>query len=248
MATKDYCLSLKDNADAIDDNCVAHFNNLNLNQNQKCLSLNTVCSKSNIVATTATKNLNLWNKSDHKKLPSSVHSGNVFDGEESKEEKYLNVKNSSTLSLHIAAYENSNKFSESENEKGLKMKDVKQIFVDSAYFKYFQNPFEFPRQQESNNNQNVKPEVMQFKASQKVLKPNLSRTSTSNGSILPSRSASTTPSATSTDITDSTQKISPSPSLLSPLNVTSCKDCPTAVSSASSIQPHHSVSNYDPSV
>uniref|UniRef100_A0AC34GQH2 Uncharacterized protein n=1 Tax=Panagrolaimus sp. ES5 TaxID=591445 RepID=A0AC34GQH2_9BILA len=98
-----------------------------------------------------------------------------------KKDNSTNVKNS-TLSLHIVAYENSDEVSSECNEEECskkknekmalikKWKNTKQIFNDSASF--FQNPFEFPRQ---HKNQNIKPEIMQFKASQRLLNPNESK-------------------------------------------------------------------------
>uniref|UniRef100_A0A914YZ66 ubiquitinyl hydrolase 1 n=1 Tax=Panagrolaimus superbus TaxID=310955 RepID=A0A914YZ66_9BILA len=90
--------------------------------------------------------------------------------------------NNSTLSLHIAAYENSvedktdsngskRDDSKSKSEKTALIKKwntSKQGFIDSLLF--IQNPFEFPRQQEDEDNYD--PEVMQFKASQRLLNPN----------------------------------------------------------------------------
>uniref|UniRef100_A0AC34FSE3 TFIIS N-terminal domain-containing protein n=1 Tax=Panagrolaimus sp. ES5 TaxID=591445 RepID=A0AC34FSE3_9BILA len=87
------------------------------------------------------------------------------------------LKNS-TLSLHIAAYENSVEASAHTNEcneekegsnngKSGLYKKAKQIIAGPV--STVQNPFEFPRQHE---NETGEPEVMQFKASQKLLNPN----------------------------------------------------------------------------
>uniref|UniRef100_A0AC34FWW1 Uncharacterized protein n=1 Tax=Panagrolaimus sp. ES5 TaxID=591445 RepID=A0AC34FWW1_9BILA len=86
--------------------------------------------------------------------------------------------NNSTLSLHIAAYENSAEVSAHTNEcneekdglnngKSGLYKKVKQI--NAGPVSTVQNPFEFPRQQK---NQTGEPEVMHFKASQRLLNPN----------------------------------------------------------------------------
>uniref|UniRef100_A0AC34GPD0 Uncharacterized protein n=1 Tax=Panagrolaimus sp. ES5 TaxID=591445 RepID=A0AC34GPD0_9BILA len=169
MATKEFRLSL--NGVVRDD-----FKNLNLNQTNKCLSVDFNNAND---ATQARKQINLWKKGYNKKLPSDYLSVfGVSDKENSREEgKHSNINNS-TLSLHITAYENlseaSNEF-KSEEEEIFKMKEseLAKKWKNAKHISAIvvQNLFEFPRQQED---ENKKPEMMQFKASQKLLNPNLS--------------------------------------------------------------------------
>uniref|UniRef100_A0A914Z5N0 Uncharacterized protein n=1 Tax=Panagrolaimus superbus TaxID=310955 RepID=A0A914Z5N0_9BILA len=90
--------------------------------------------------------------------------------------------NNSTLSLHITAYENliqskdaalnDEKIEEDlKREKSdltKKWKNVNHLFLGSS-FSDIENPFEFPRQQ---NGEAIKPGMMHFKASQRLLNPN----------------------------------------------------------------------------
>uniref|UniRef100_A0A914YLU8 Uncharacterized protein n=1 Tax=Panagrolaimus superbus TaxID=310955 RepID=A0A914YLU8_9BILA len=85
--------------------------------------------------------------------------------------------NNSTLSLHIAAYENAIEADGSKKEllqksetTGLikKWKNLNNCVPGLTLV--IQNPFEFPRQQD--NNQNNRPQIMQFNAAQKLLNPN----------------------------------------------------------------------------
>uniref|UniRef100_A0AC35FCC2 J domain-containing protein n=1 Tax=Panagrolaimus sp. PS1159 TaxID=55785 RepID=A0AC35FCC2_9BILA len=92
-----------------------------------------------------------------------------------------NVKNSNTLSLNISACENpdkpaldllldKNQVSTKNSLKngvgfGKALKDLKQLFIISS----FQNPFAFPRQA---NDEEQEPELMRFRASQRLLNPN----------------------------------------------------------------------------
>uniref|UniRef100_A0AC34G292 PARP-type domain-containing protein n=1 Tax=Panagrolaimus sp. ES5 TaxID=591445 RepID=A0AC34G292_9BILA len=204
MATKEYGLSSKDKQnDIVCDTFNDQFNNLNLNQNHKCLSVDTVCSKS----TDNRKNSNyaisdvsditecndskarksVWNKSDDKTL--ALHDLSIIDvNEKPKKDKDSNVNNS-TLSLHIAAYENSVESSNEFNEE--EIKSEKQILI-----KKWKNPFEFPRQQEDEDAQI--PEVAQFKASKRLLNPNQSSAAASQAgpSPKPSSMSEATPSKT----------------------------------------------------
>uniref|UniRef100_A0A914QGP7 Uncharacterized protein n=1 Tax=Panagrolaimus davidi TaxID=227884 RepID=A0A914QGP7_9BILA len=141
------------------------------------------------------ENLQTWNKSIATTPTSneqSLKSITIIINEKANEEEVRRLlkhkhnsrtSNNSTLSLHITAYENSVGTSNASDifrygsNYGLKKKKEKlglikralQIFTGSSAV--IQNPFEFPRQQEEDG-QTPDPEMMHFKASQKLLNPN----------------------------------------------------------------------------
>uniref|UniRef100_A0AC35GYP5 Uncharacterized protein n=1 Tax=Panagrolaimus sp. PS1159 TaxID=55785 RepID=A0AC35GYP5_9BILA len=128
-----------------------------------------------------TKNdLKPWNKAAEVSPLMSMHGKNLYDPDEEKHQKQQKNKNSSTnnstLSLHIAAVEDSIEAKMFGEIKGglkemslvKKQHNLKQIFHDSKSI--IQNPFEFPRQQESDAG--GPPEVAQYRASQRLLNPN----------------------------------------------------------------------------
>lgn len=91
-------------------------------------------------------------------------------------EKNLSLINTSTLSLHIAEYENSieDVSSDTNGNKIFKMIDVKkksELLKQNFTFVELQNSLEIPRQR---RRQPTRPEVMQFRASQRLLNPNSS--------------------------------------------------------------------------
>uniref|UniRef100_A0AC35GLV5 Exophilin 5 n=1 Tax=Panagrolaimus sp. PS1159 TaxID=55785 RepID=A0AC35GLV5_9BILA len=150
--------------------------NLNLNQRKKCTTLIPVQSnsKTNNVSDNYEENekLQLWNKSSKVSNFTTHNEDNEDLKNRWKNENALKTTNKSTLSLHIADYENSTEaaasdFFDDENIKGLKrqkfgsIKTSKKCLTDILKS---QNPFEFPTQQ--NGDQRIKPELMQFKASQ----------------------------------------------------------------------------------
>uniref|UniRef100_A0AC34F064 MIF4G domain-containing protein n=1 Tax=Panagrolaimus sp. ES5 TaxID=591445 RepID=A0AC34F064_9BILA len=122
---------------------------------------------------------NLWNKSaeiNSKKFKDL----NIFNSKENKksDKTCSNLKNSSTLSLHISAYENSVVDVENEQDSDENACSFKQNKFVKSYWKSFKdfgsttkNPFEMSRQQIDGA---TEPEIMQFKASKKLLNPNMS--------------------------------------------------------------------------
>uniref|UniRef100_A0AC35G0Q9 Methylmalonyl-CoA mutase domain-containing protein n=1 Tax=Panagrolaimus sp. PS1159 TaxID=55785 RepID=A0AC35G0Q9_9BILA len=186
MATKDKFLSFKDKS-FVNDTTDNQFSNLNLNLNQNrkssILSYVQTCNKSSKVQNCT----DLSNICAEKSQSWNKRSQILTFGEAEKEIKKLqktdtlsNTSNS-TLFLHIAAYEKedlSNSFV-GKIDNGLKkgksglIKDREntgQIFTASTLL--IQNPFEFPRQQKY---EVPKPEVFQYKASQRLFNPNCSR-------------------------------------------------------------------------
>uniref|UniRef100_A0A914PE26 Uncharacterized protein n=1 Tax=Panagrolaimus davidi TaxID=227884 RepID=A0A914PE26_9BILA len=100
---------------------------------------------------------------------------NAEDKQLLNDDSSSNAKNSSTISLHIATYENSFEAAAVDlfdnGEKGLikKLETAKRFLNISSSI--IQNPFEFPRQQRESN-ESTEPEISQFKASQKLFNPN----------------------------------------------------------------------------
>uniref|UniRef100_A0AC35GK61 Uncharacterized protein n=1 Tax=Panagrolaimus sp. PS1159 TaxID=55785 RepID=A0AC35GK61_9BILA len=106
----------------------------------------------------------------------------TYKNEEAKKiwKKDSKTLKNSILSLHIEAYENSIKaetdlFNVKNNKyltkeklgQNKNQKNTKQIFTVSNFV--IQNPFEFPRQQSDKVSE---PEMLEFKASQRLLIPN----------------------------------------------------------------------------
>uniref|UniRef100_A0AC34F063 Uncharacterized protein n=1 Tax=Panagrolaimus sp. ES5 TaxID=591445 RepID=A0AC34F063_9BILA len=109
-------------------------------------------------------NKNSWNKSGFDtKVSKDLNS---FDEEKKVQKRWKNDNessstNNSTLSLHIAAYENAIEDSSESQDSTEKVENGNALLKDL---------FEFPRQME--NNESTTPEIMQFKASQQLLNPN----------------------------------------------------------------------------
>uniref|UniRef100_A0AC34F9L3 Serine/threonine-protein phosphatase n=1 Tax=Panagrolaimus sp. ES5 TaxID=591445 RepID=A0AC34F9L3_9BILA len=167
------------------------YSNLNLNQNYQSLHPDNVQSKRALnksekyavtklsdlmvsVDLQAKKDSHSWNKSNKKLSPKFLNLNQKSEEEHEFAKESKNI-NKSTLSLHIATYENSTEDtpdSDAFEKEGIKRKDASKDLLkkwDTGSSLVIENPFEFPRQQE---NQNKHPEVVQFKASQKLRNPN----------------------------------------------------------------------------
>uniref|UniRef100_A0AC35F6K5 Uncharacterized protein n=1 Tax=Panagrolaimus sp. PS1159 TaxID=55785 RepID=A0AC35F6K5_9BILA len=177
MATKDFCLFNDKNYTSNDQ-----YKNLNLNQNLQNSSSNAFSKLSKSISIEKTKPLDYdFEKNDTKKdswkkstKDFSRNSGNENYEKEyglKKRKSHSNILNvSSTISLHIKAYENG-AAAQAASIDGTKhaKNDAKQIFADFV----FQNPFEFPRQQEESDDESPKvPEIAKYRASQRLLNPN----------------------------------------------------------------------------
>uniref|UniRef100_A0AC35FLL4 Vacuolar ATPase assembly integral membrane protein VMA21 homolog n=1 Tax=Panagrolaimus sp. PS1159 TaxID=55785 RepID=A0AC35FLL4_9BILA len=138
---------------------------------------------------------NSWNKSEANLLSSNLVK-NDYGLKTSDEVKNSNSICSSTLSLHIEAYENmfetstdlfdGTKEKLKQNKNGL-IKHKKQIFANLTT-PVIKTSFEFSRQQESTD-QTKMPKISQYKASQQLLNPNqrvyYSRSGGSMNDIIP---------------------------------------------------------------
>uniref|UniRef100_A0A914QUB3 Uncharacterized protein n=1 Tax=Panagrolaimus davidi TaxID=227884 RepID=A0A914QUB3_9BILA len=118
------------------------------------------------------ENLQSWNRSSGLSLNTSNSNNNVDDENAKKNWKKKSPgTNNSTLSLHIAAYENLIETNESFDD-GKNNSLIAKPTADSSFF--IQNPFEFLRQQ---NEKITEPQVSQFRASQRILNPNVGSSS-----------------------------------------------------------------------
>uniref|UniRef100_A0A914P7K2 ZZ-type domain-containing protein n=1 Tax=Panagrolaimus davidi TaxID=227884 RepID=A0A914P7K2_9BILA len=162
------------------------YSNLNLNQSQSKLESIPLQSKSSIVPpdrrkTNAKAKESHWNKNNNV----TTEYLNAHDSKEDHQYKHqikseLNAKNGSTLSLRIAAYENSiQENGDEEKQKNMNDALTKKVqcgtskkLIDGKDYVWsnIKDAFQFPRIQVDSSS--TEPEVMQFRASQKLLNPN----------------------------------------------------------------------------
>uniref|UniRef100_A0AC35F0N1 Uncharacterized protein n=1 Tax=Panagrolaimus sp. PS1159 TaxID=55785 RepID=A0AC35F0N1_9BILA len=193
MTTKNDNLFIKDlsfvNDNADNDN---QYSNLNLNQNLQCSKISPIHFNSRSYNNKSFHSATSDNYEEKKKSLSICKFSNTSNfvnlnteveesANESKKNGTSNAINNSTLSFHISAYENSSEIvaSDSFNDKNdLEKKNVKQIFTDASVV---QNPFEFSRQQ---NYEFLESEMLKYKASQRLLNPNLTSNYDQQGSLV----------------------------------------------------------------
>uniref|UniRef100_A0AC35EX84 PSP proline-rich domain-containing protein n=1 Tax=Panagrolaimus sp. PS1159 TaxID=55785 RepID=A0AC35EX84_9BILA len=183
MTTNDNFLFSKNKQQSFVDNSFtkneSQYSNLNLNQNFKVSTASPIQSYSKSFSDKKLANSTISESYEEKsqKRNESAKTG-VYASSNSiilsnKNEadnrwKKKSPTNNSTLSLHIAAYENSIEATASdsfgEKKKFTVIRNKQALFPPSSFV--IQNPFEFPRQQ---SDKKTEPEVSQYKASQQVL-------------------------------------------------------------------------------
>uniref|UniRef100_A0AC35ETN4 Uncharacterized protein n=1 Tax=Panagrolaimus sp. PS1159 TaxID=55785 RepID=A0AC35ETN4_9BILA len=192
MSTKDHCLLSNNNTGKIGKTALTwndQYNNINLNQNQKCEDLKIVHSESKPFYSSQNNNnslnCNQYDSTERKftfsrKKNDTLKSFGDFYFAQKEEERYesqnknneISSEINSTLSLHIEAYENSAE-AQNVNADDFMMKKSKQdafnkLLMNVKSTVAIQDTFEFLRQQ---TEEPMKPEVMQFKATQKLRNP-----------------------------------------------------------------------------
>uniref|UniRef100_A0AC35F9Q5 Uncharacterized protein n=1 Tax=Panagrolaimus sp. PS1159 TaxID=55785 RepID=A0AC35F9Q5_9BILA len=173
----------------------SHYNNLNLNASQSCQNVTFIHSKSISIGneqensdladekfdTFSTTKSNSWKKCDKNDLQLLDH--HSFGKEKQKQQfnqvEGMSFANNSTLSLHISAYENSIESADNylNVEKSSKTSSINKMQNNHKQHFKTDSAFEFPRQQEDIPS---KPEIMQFKSSQKLLNSNESNAKMNN--------------------------------------------------------------------
>uniref|UniRef100_A0AC35GFU9 Uncharacterized protein n=1 Tax=Panagrolaimus sp. PS1159 TaxID=55785 RepID=A0AC35GFU9_9BILA len=192
MIAEDGCLTLQKEI-FVNDISNIRYSNLNLSHNTCSMSKDHIVNfvrkditkvpnydSTDVDFSQITKDSIFLNKSHKTFNCINIISDNFNNKKEKKNFLNATIK-SSTISLHISAYENSTKAAALDLFSG-----ENQLNLIQKWETLIQNPLEFPRQQ---NNKIMEPEIAQFKASQKLLNPNESVTLNKNENVSPEGSS-----------------------------------------------------------